>query len=145
MIAISSPACRKAAALLEAASPGAPSPGLMSLCARCLYEAAEFGPGYVHSIRVCLPFLDEMKEKLDRLCEGERCAPELLHDLAFELIECFAVIAKENALHKGTQPALPAQAEVMRFFEECGEWAPEDGTMVSHYYHTLLSDGTRAA
>ncbi len=145
MITMSSPACRKAAALLDAASPDAPFPRLMSLCAKCLHEAAEFGPSYIHSIRVCLPFLDEVKEKIDLLCGAESCRPEALHDLAFELIECFAVIAKENTLTKGTQPALPAQAEVMRFFEESGEWAPDDGTMVSHYYHTLLAGDSRAA
>lgn len=139
MVTMSSPACRKAAALLEAASPDAPSPRLMSLCAQCLHEAAEFGPSYIHGIQVCLPFLDEVKEKINLLCGSGSCAPDQLHDLAFELIECFAVIAKENTLHKGTQHALPAQAEVMRFFEDSGEWAPGDGTVVSHYYHTLLA------
>lgn len=140
-ITLSSPACRKAAALLEAAAEGSLDPSLFLLCARCLYEAADFGPNYIHDIRVCYSFLSELDKKIKEV--GERKADDItLHDLAFELVECLAVLARENTMDKGTQHALPMQAEVMDHFENCGEWTPRDGTLVSHYYYHLLPGST---
>lgn len=140
-ISLSSADCRKAAAILEAASQDSPSSQLMLLCARCLHEIAKSGPGCVHSIHVGFPFLTEAERTIRKLCAAGSLPPELLHDLAFELVECFAVIAKENALSTGARRISPAQAEVMRYFEESGEWAPDDGTLVTQYYYLLLPNG----
>lgn len=139
-ISLSSADCRKAAAILEAASQGSPSSQLMLLCARCLYEIAESGPRSIHNIHVGFPFLSEAERKIRTLCAAGSLPPELLYDLAFELVECFAVIAKENAMSKGARRVSPAQAEVMRYFEESGEWAPDDGTLVTQYYYLLISN-----
>lgn len=138
-ITFSSPACRKAAALLEAAAEESLDPDLFRLCARCLYEAAEFAPSYIHGVSVCFPFLTEAAENIKNMCKMTQNDVEL-HDFVFELVECFAVIAREHVRNKGTQHILPAQVEVMRHFEDCGEWTPEDGTLITHYYYKLLPD-----
>lgn len=145
LITLSSPACRKAAALLESVSSKAPSPQLMSLAAKCLKEIAEFGPNYINNINVCLPFLTELKRHIHELCGGNQKQLSALHDLAFELVECFALIARENALAKVTQHKLPAQVEVMDFFENSGEWAHNDGTLVSDYYYRLIPERVQSA
>lgn len=140
-ISLSSAECRNAAAILEAASQDSPSPQLMLLCARCLHEIAESGTDRIHDIHVGFPFLTEAERTIRKLCAASSLPPELLHDLAFELVECFAVIAKENTLVPGARRISPAQAEVMRYFEESGEWAPDDGTLVTQYYYLLLPNG----
>lgn len=139
-ITLSSADCRKAAVVLEAAFKTAPAPQLMQICAGCLYEIADSGPSYTPDIHVGLAFLSQAEKIIQALYTADSASPELLHDLAFELVECFAVIAKENSLNGSARDATAAQAEVMRYFEESGEWSPNDGTLVTQYYYLRIPD-----
>jgi len=40
-----------------------------------------------------------------------------MHDKAFGLMECLAVIVRESTLRQKPERALPAQADIMRYFD----------------------------
>lgn len=130
--------CHKAAAILTNVAPEAPSPQLMRVCAGSLQEIADIGSDFTRSIYVALPFLVEADKKIHTLCAANTAYPRLVHDLAFELTECLAVLAKEDALRMGWQHVPIAQKTTMRHFENCGEWSADDGTLVTQYYHRLI-------
>lgn len=136
--ALQGPACHRAAVILTDVAPNAPSPQLMRICAGSLQEMADIGTEFTNGIYVGLPFLVEANQKIHTLCAANTAYPELMHDLAFELMECLAVLAKEDALRMRGQYVPIAQMETMRHFESSGEWSADDGALVTEYYHRLI-------
>lgn len=129
--------CLRAAMLMETAGAVVPDPELIGLCAGMLRELAGQDKSDTANLRLATPFLLEANSILQILCMDVASQPKLLHDRVFALLECMAVIAKERSLSK-KQQALPAQAALMRYFESCGQWSRDDGTLVSDYYYSRI-------
>ena len=128
--------CIKAAARLEAMFMEAPEPEILRLCGvflRCIADDPDYASGFT----VTAPFLQEAMAAIRDLC-GDAADIGVMHDRAFALMECMAVIAREHTFRKGAQKTLAAQADLMRFFEKSGHWAEGDGTLVSEYYYSRI-------
>lgn len=121
--------CLHAAMVMETAGASAPDPELIGLCANMLRELAGQDRPDTVNLKLTTPFLLEANTILQVLCMDLPSQPMLLHDKAFALLECMAVIAKERSLSKSKQQTLPAQMALMRYFESCGQWARDDGTL----------------
>ena len=130
--------CLHAAMLMETAGASAPDPELLGLCANTLRELAGEDRNSAAGLKLTMPFLLEANRILQLLCVNFTSQPQLLHDRAFALLECMAVITKERSLNKRKTKILPAQAALMRYFESSGQWSRDDGTLVSDYYYTKI-------
>lgn len=61
----------------------------------------------------------------------------------FSLFECIAIFFRlRQCRHVG---CVPCQAEraLLRHFEQCGEWRPDDGTLVSEWYWRRIPEADR--
>lgn len=72
-------------------------------------------------------------------CRGRLRRAELggICELAFQLVEDLAVLMREKTLRKGGVHSLCEQ-RLMQYFESCGAWSCDDGTLVSEYYYLRL-------
>jgi len=134
--------CNNAAARLKGFLAEAPEPQLMRLCAESLQEMAENLHWYNSDITVATPFWEELCKTVRDMCMDTESHSGVMHDMAFELIECLALISRESTLKQKTRPALPAQTDVMRYFEGCGHWTPGDGTLVTEYYYSRIPEAS---
>lgn len=128
----------KAAALFTHIAAETPDPKLVSLCAQGLTEMAENRQQYAACLEEAAPFWSELCETVRSVCAAANYSPATLYDKAFCLMECLAVITRENVLKSKAQTLLPAQADIMCYFEDCGHWAQGDGTLVSDYYYRRI-------
>ncbi|MDE5879361.1 MAG: hypothetical protein K2G99_04990 [Desulfovibrio sp.] len=51
----------------------------------------------------------------------------------FSFFECLVILFRFRQYARGGE-AGPVEREVLRYFEECGEWRPDDETLVSDWY-----------
>ncbi|WP_165078218.1 MULTISPECIES: hypothetical protein [unclassified Desulfovibrio] len=51
----------------------------------------------------------------------------------FSLFECMVILFRLRQC-AGRGDASPVERDVFRYFEECGEWDPDDETLVSQWY-----------
>lgn len=130
--------CMHAAARLKGVVDEAPEPQLMLLCAQGLHELAENLHWYTSGLTVSTPFFEELLETVQSVCQDEEVPVMVMHDKAFGLMECLAVIVRESSLRQKSEQTLPAQINVMRYFEGCGHWTPGDGTLVTEYYYSRI-------
>lgn len=83
-------------------------------------------------------FLGELKAHLRecRACGG--LPDQALGDAELPIVECLAAIFREDCLRQPTRQPSPAQASLMRFFEEDGEWRKGDGNIITDYYYFVI-------
>jgi len=127
-----------AATRLKGAVDEAPDPQLMLLCAQSLHEMGENLHLYTSGLHISAPFFEELCETVLSVCRDSDIPVIVMHDKAFGLMECLAIIARESTLRQKLETALPAQADVMRYFEACGHWTPGDGTLVTEFYYSHI-------
>jgi hypothetical protein len=83
-------------------------------------------------------FLDELLNHF-RACRPFGEIPDSgISDYTLPIVECLANIFKEDHLRQPTRQTPPAQANLMRFFEECGEWHKDDGKIATDYYYFTI-------
>ncbi len=80
------------------------------------------------------PFLHEFLDHIDF------SDPDHVPDVCFNLLECLAVIFREKELRMPYVPQQPEERDLLRYFEQCGEWLPDDEHMVSHWYWRHLPE-----
>ena len=51
----------------------------------------------------------------------------------FSLFECMVILFRMCQCARGGETS-PLARDLLRYFEECGEWRPNDGTLVSEWY-----------
>ena len=51
----------------------------------------------------------------------------------FSLFECMVIIFRLRQCARGGAMS-PVERDVLRYFEDCGEWGPDDETLVSQWY-----------
>lgn len=137
-ISLPSVDCLKAAAILEIAAKTSHEPELLQVCTNFLKEAAAHGPEYHAGVDVAKPFLLEARNTISLICrEGENSGADP-DGRAFALLECFAVIALEHSRHCDKKNIPRTQADVRRYFENCGHWRRGDGTVVCEYYYNRI-------
>jgi len=126
--------CLQAASILAQNAPASYEPDQMFLCSHCLEaEAADGSP--MDTPHVGLPFYNEGEKLIQSICGKSGQDVYALQDCTFSLIECFAVILRERSLANPAQQLPPAQRKVLSYFENCGHWHPDDGTLVSQFYY----------
>jgi hypothetical protein len=130
--------CTCAATRLKDVVDEAPEPQLMLLCAQSLHEMGENLHLYTSGLHVSAPFFEELCETVLSVCQDSDIPVIAMHDKAFGLMECLAIIARESTLRQKLETALPVQADVMRYFEGCEHWTPGDGTLVSEIYYSRI-------
>lgn len=72
------------------------------------------------------PFLQELGEILAHLDAENR----------FSLLECLIILLREKELRRSGRT--DEEGRVLRYFEQSGEWAPDDGTLISLWYWVRL-------
>ena len=110
----------------------------MLLCAQCLHEMGENLSLYTSGLQVSTLFFEELCKIIQSVCRDCDIPVIAMLDKAFGLMECLAVIVRESTLRQKSAKALPAQADVMRYFEGCGHWMPGDGTLVTEFYYSRI-------
>jgi|GEM_PF-968675 len=130
--------CAHVATRLKSVVDEAPEPQLMLLCAQGLHEMGENLHLYTSGLHVSAPFFEELCETVLSVCQDSDIPVIAMHDKAFGLMECLAIIARESTLRQKRETALPAQTNVMRYFEGCGHWTPGDGTLVTEFYYSRI-------
>ncbi len=127
-----------AANCLKDAIPHAPDRELVSLCVQGLEEIAQHQDEYSRLISASEPFAQHLAEGIKMICDDFSQNPAEQHDAAFVLLEDLAIIMREAVLLRGNKPPTPVQYNIMRYFESCGYWMFNDGTLVSDYYYTRV-------
>ena len=88
-------------------------------------------------------FLEELSNHFRNCRPFEGIPDSAISDCTLPIFECLANIFREDHLRQPTlQPPL-AQANLMLFFEECGEWHKEDGKLVTDYYYFTIPSATK--
>ena len=109
----------------------------------CIDSIREFVDRWEHfkvNTTIAKQFLDELTTLLHK-CRPEEGAPdEYLEDCTFAIVECLANIFREDHLKQPTRQPAPAQANLMRLFEEHDEWNKGDGKVVTDYYYFVIPD-----
>lgn len=52
----------------------------------------------------------------------------------FSLFECVVIFFRLRQCARGMAAPSPVERDVLRHFEQCGEWRPEDATLVCEWY-----------
>ena len=128
----------QAASLFKDSASEAPDPQLMMLCAQSLFEMAENMHAYIADLTVSTVFFEELRTSVWSVCQEKDASPVAMHDKAFGIMECLAVLSRESTLREENRSALPVQKDLMRYFEGCGHWTPGDGTLVTEYYYSRI-------
>lgn len=108
---------------------------LFTLCARSLTEVASKMPEYFDGLARSGGFAQELANILRKVREHGPALDDLQGEV-HALVECLAVIARENT-ELGRTADMPAQQELMRFFETCGMWEKESGLLACIAYYDL--------
>lgn len=127
--------CRRAADAFASLSAQVRAAEIPLLCHAVLLAFSETPEPFSEDIVICRAFLDEARSTIRLICTGALAHPDKLFDQSFALLECLAVLGREVAFRKGPQQVHPAQAELMRYFEQSGHWRQDDGTLVTEYYY----------
>lgn len=114
----------------------------------CIDGLREFVTNWDHfknNTVVAKRFLGELQTHLRdcRNCGG--LPDQSLGDAELPIVECLAVIFREESLKQPTRQQPPAQASLLRFFEEEGEWRIGDGNLITDFYYFILPMTVEAA
>lgn len=135
--------CRAAAEVLSEAAERMPEQQRFALCAQCLELMAreDWRPGDYQPL--VKPFIDEAGALLSAIAAMRGQTADEIGDCCFELVECLAVIFRERALRRPDAQFQALEKLLLDYFEGCGHWRPDDATLVSHFYYTLLPSSLR--
>ena len=88
-------------------------------------------------------FLEELSNHFQN-CQPFGGIPDsAISDCTLPILECLVNIFREDLLRQPTLRPPLAQANLMRFFEECGEWHKGDGKVVTDYYYFAIPSATK--
>lgn len=117
---------------------------LVTLCIGGIREFIDRWDHFQANTTVTAEFQEEFLRRL-RDCRPEAGLPdEEIGDSVFAMFECLAAIFREDHLKQPTRQLPPAQASLMQFFEECGEWNKGDGTSVTDHYFFIIPNAAAA-
>ena len=107
---------------------------MFEVCARGLEAVCAHLDRYRSGVVMTADFLKELGETAKGVC-GETCSD--VQAASFALVELMALVMRETSLRAGTVPT-QAEAALLRYFEESGNWDPHDSTLVSDYYYRKI-------
>lgn len=128
--------CLTAARLFENAAPSSREPLLLQLCAAFLTALAKDQQAMLRQTRIAEPFFWDLHEELALVCRQPQAQPDALYDSAFRMLECAAIISRENAGRSGC--ASEMQKNVMAHFENSGQWPADDPCLACSFYYLLI-------
>ncbi|MDL2266658.1 hypothetical protein LJC46_01550 [Desulfovibrio sp. OttesenSCG-928-G15] len=135
--------CSSAARIFVDAAASSRDPRLLLLCAGFLKDLALNQPAYLDQTRIAEPFFWELREELALTCKEKSGCHDTLHDHAFRILECAAILSRENSGRSGH--AREEQKNVMRYFENCGHWPCDDTSLACSFYYLLIPRCLNAA
>lgn len=128
--------CAEKADLLAAHVPHAFDPALARALSSVLSDMGERFDVYESAVKICTPFLNELRVAMASLDQFEAASRLALHDWVFSAFEAAVVLTREVMLRTGE--SRPSQAGAIDYFMNSGHWLPGDSTLVAEYFYHKL-------
>ena len=117
----------------------------LAYCIDGIQDFVESWDDFRYNTTIARLYQDDLIERLHQCRPIGGLDDKEISDCAFVMFECLANIFREAHLKQPTRQLPPAQASLMQFFEECGEWTKGDGNLVTDHYYFVIPSQIEAA